>query len=230
MLAQGPETFLEEFPNQLTTLKMVRIPDSGAIKGLYASATEIPWEVFEIWALQLDQTIEEQTRVKPDTISRPSRPYAVIFTGFGHHEYPAMCMSSHAATEFCIWLSKKSGKKYRIPTRAEWEYLASANSEKPEDVAWFWDNAEDTTHKVATRRPNAFGLFDTLGNVAEWTLDSGGKFGISGGSWRTKLADLSPMLWQPFDLKWNEADPQNPKSKWWLANGQHIGLRVVCTK
>jgi formylglycine-generating enzyme required for sulfatase activity len=208
---------------------MVRIPDSEFTKGLYVSATEVPWEVFEIWALQLDQTAEEQTKFKPDALSRPSRPYAVIFTGFGHHEFPANCISSNSAIEFCKWLTTKTGKKYRLPTRMEWEFFAGKQG-GVDEVAWHWDNAEDTTHKVGTKKPNSFGLYDALGNVAEWTTDKDGKFGASGGSWKTKPVDLTTNLWQPFDPKWNEADPQNPKSKWWLANGQHIGIRVVCTK
>jgi formylglycine-generating enzyme required for sulfatase activity len=228
------ETFVESFPSQVTSFKMVRIPDGEnrgtTIKGLYAAQTELPWEVYEIWYLQRDQTIQEQTSVRPETISRPSRPYAVIFTGFGHHEYPAICVSLNSAIEFCKWLSTKTGKSYRLPTRAEWEYLAGAAPSNPDETSWHWDNAEDTTHKVATKKANANGLFDCFGNVAEWTLDKENVHGVAGGSWKTKPADLKPGYWQEYSPKWNEADPQTPKSKWWLANGQFIGLRVVCTK
>ncbi len=227
------ETFTEEFPVQEVSFKMVRIPDGEhkgtQIKGLYASQTEVPFQIYDIWYLQKDQTIEERTTVRPDAISRPSRPYAAIFIGFGHHEFPAICISLNSAQEFCKWLSKKSGKNYRIPTRAEWEYIAGASPANPEETSWHWDNAEDTTHKVASKKPNAFGLFDCFGNVAEWTLDKEAK-GVAGGSWRTKPKDLKQDYWQPETPAWNDADPQTPKSKWWLANGQFIGLRLVCTK
>ena len=83
------ETITEDFPSHGVSFKMVRIPDGEhkgtQIKNLYAAQTELTWEVYEIWYLQRDQTIQEQTSVRPDAISRPSRPYAVIFTGFGHH-------------------------------------------------------------------------------------------------------------------------------------------------
>ena len=232
-ILQQPEGFREEFPAHGVGFKMVRIPDGEhkgtKIKDLYAAQTELTWEVYEVWYLQKDQTIEEQTSVRPDAISRPSRPYAVIFTGFGHHEYPAICVSLNSAQEFCKWLSKKSGKNYRLPTRSEWEYLAGSSPEKPDETSWHWDNAEDTTHKIANKQPNAFGLFDCFGNVAEWTQEKD-EIGVAGGSWKTKPADLKQGYWQASNPLWNEADPQTPKSKWWLANGQFIGLRLVCTK
>jgi hypothetical protein len=84
-------------------MKMIRVPDGEIevggvkkpVKGLYFQETEMPWEIFEIWALRMDQTAEQQA-TGVDAVSRPSKPYAVIFTGFGHHGYPANCMS-HAA-------------------------------------------------------------------------------------------------------------------------------------
>ncbi len=232
-LMQG-ESFTEDFSAYNASFKMVRIPDGEhkgtKITGLYAAATELTWEVYEIWYLQKDQTIQEQTSVRPDAISRPSRPYAVIFTGFGHHEFPAICISLNSAQEFCKWLSKKTGKSYRLPTRAEWEYLADVAPEKPDETSWHWDNADDTTHKVAQKSANKFGLFDCYGNTAEWTLEKDGTAGVAGGSWKTKPAELKQDYWQASTPKWNEADPQTPKSKWWLANGQFIGLRLVCTK
>jgi formylglycine-generating enzyme required for sulfatase activity len=225
-LIQTPEFFVEEFPKHLTSLKMVKIPG----KDLYVSATEVPWEVFDIWVLQQDMTEEERNSKRPETLSRPSRPYAVIFTGFGHHEYPAICMSINSSNEFCKWLSKQTGKKYRLPTKAEWQLFAGAEPANKDETSWHWNNSDDTTHKVATKKPNEFGLYDVYGNVAEWTQEKDGSHGVAGGSWKTDPANLKPTLWDAFSPKWNEADPQNPKSKWWLANGQFIGLRIVCTK
>jgi hypothetical protein len=84
--SQTSKTYTEEFPKHLVSLKMTMLPDgtieSGgknhAIKNLAISTTEIPWEVFEIWALRMDQTTEEQT-TGVDATSRPSKPYAAIF-------------------------------------------------------------------------------------------------------------------------------------------------------
>ena len=69
---------------------------------------------------------------------------------------------------------------YRLPTEAEWEYACRAGAGPDggrqraghlQDVGWFGENAAKTTHPVAQKRPNAWGLYDMLGNVAEWCHD-----------------------------------------------------------
>lgn len=234
------KSFIEKFDGHAVEMKMLRVPDGvievegvkREVKGLFFQETEMPWEVFEIWALRLDQSNEDQA-AGVDAVSRPSKPYAVIFTGFGHHGYPANCVSFNAAEEYCKWLSAKTGKKYRLPTAWEWEYAARATPSKPAPIdatAWYWDNADDLTHKVKSLAANAFGLYDMLGNVSEWALDAQGKPVVCGGSWKDKGDNIHAGFRMPQDDAWNMNDPQNPKSKWWLANGQFIGFRVVCEK
>lgn len=71
---------------------------------------------------------------------------------------------------------QNDGYKYRLPTEAEWEYAARAGTPGPPraslgDYAWFADNSDDESHPVGLKKPNAWGLYDTLGNVREWVED-----------------------------------------------------------
>ena len=90
-------------------------------------------------------------------------------------DLPVASLSWTDAVEFCRKLSQREKSVYRLPTEAEWEYACRAGAEDSsaalDATAWYADDSEATTHGVGTKKPNAWGLFDMLGNVAEWTGD-----------------------------------------------------------
>ena len=115
-----------------------------------------------------------------DIVSSPTTPYTEMSFGMGTDGYPAICMTEHAASKFCQWLSAQTGHYYRLPTEAEWEYACRAGTTgpyscPPEQLADFAvldpEQVRVGYEKVGTKKPNPWGLHDMHGNVMEWVLD-----------------------------------------------------------
>ncbi len=230
-----PTPFWQEIPSAAFKFEMLPIPASadGAIKPFWMSRHEITWEAFDVFIYALDEDDGEVV----DAVTRPSKPYLPPDRGFGHEGFAAISMSHKSAMEFCVWLSARSGRTYRLATEDEWEHACLAGAQGPYsfgdartavDHAWFKTNADRRPHRVGTKKPNAWGLHDMHGNVAEWVVGRDGTMVVKGGAYNDGVEALRAEARVENDPAWNRSDPQIPKSQWWLADGPFIGFRVVC--
>jgi formylglycine-generating enzyme required for sulfatase activity len=95
---------------------------------------------------------------------------------------PVETVNWYNAMEFCTVLSALTGRTFTLPSEAQWEYACRAGNTTLYsfgdsdallgDYAWYWGNSDGRTYPVGTKLPNAWGLYDMMGNVAEWCLDS----------------------------------------------------------
>lgn len=217
---------------------------------------------FEITRDQLDAFLkDENTSLNSDVdaITRPSPQYIDFSYGMGKEGgFPANSMSQQGTLMYCRWLYRKTGVFYRLPTEAEWEYACRAGSttayyfgNDPAELdkyAWFEKNSEDRFHKVGLKLPNAWGLYDMLGNVMEWTLEQYDPAryqsveendpvaaavklrypkALRGGGFTDKADDLRCAKRFHSEPSWNMRDPQIPKSKWWLTDAKSVGFRIL---
>lgn len=229
-LIQSPPLYRESIPGTLVTFDMVLV-SGGQMKPFYIGRTEVTWDLYDVYALGLDNP---PATGGADAIARPSQPYGAPDQGWGHAGYPAIGVTRNAADAFCRWLSTKTGKTYRLPTEAEWAEAAAlaAGSSPPSsarlsELAWHRGNAGGRAHPVGTKVPDAIGLSDLFGNAAEWVAGSEGPAVVRGGSHRDPVSAVGPSARQVQDPSWNERDPQLPKSRWWLSDAPFVGFRIV---
>jgi formylglycine-generating enzyme required for sulfatase activity len=154
------------------------------VRPFWMGRCEVTWDEFDLFWKDKPGGKEDKEPEKPanaDAVTRPTPPYADETFEHGREGHPVLGITHHAAMQYCRWLSLKTGKVYRLPTEAEWEYACRAGTQTayffgndPKllgDYAWFAGNAEDKTHEVGKKKPNPWGLYDMYGNVAEWCLD-----------------------------------------------------------
>lgn len=226
------------------------------ISPFWMGAFEVTHDEFDIFFKDAGTS----QNVNADAITRPSPQYVDLSWDMGREGgFPVNSMQQRTALMYCRWLYQKTGIFYRLPTEAEWEYACRAGSSSKyffgdnendlEKYAWYNKNSKDAYHKAGQLQPNALGLYDMLGNVAEWVLDlydenyfskmndgesdpelkptSRHPHLLKGGSYVDNASELrcaNRTKWLP---DWNKRDPQIPKSKWWLTDAPFAGFRVV---
>lgn len=208
----------------------VGLEPAGQPQRLWMAEKEINWDCYDVFVFGLDDSAPAGD-AGADAITRPSKPYVAMDRGFGHAGFPVISVSFHGASEFCRWLSAKTGRKYRLPTEAEWRAvcaLSDVDAATVGSIAWHRGNARYQTHRIGSKDPDHAGLYDLLGNAAEWCTDADGNPVVMGGSYRDKPDSLGCAARQAPTDAWNASDPQLPKSIWWLADGGFVGFRVVC--
>ena len=217
------KTFEEKLPGTSVSFKMVAIPGGqfkmgSPVDEAYRGRDEGPArdvEVNKFWMAEIEvswteylaffgatgsQGRKEAVEVDEETdgVSGATPPWGAPDQGWGKGTRPAITMSHLAAETYCRWLTQETGRKYRLPTEAEWEYAARAGTQTPyffeglpkdyeadgflkklfgsnteviDKFAISHLNSPSKTQKPESVEANAFGLKNMLGNVAEFCLD-----------------------------------------------------------
>ncbi len=222
------KNFTETVPGSTASIKMVAIPggefmlgspeneplrkeDEGPQKNVkispfFMGEYEVTWDQF--WAFYSETMSEgrtppskiyaNNTREDIDAVSGPTPPFGAPDQGWGMGDRPAITMTHYSAETFCQWLSLKTGKKYRLPTEAEWEYAARGGTSTPyffegnpkkfsnegfmknifkpdttgiHGFTIYANNSSNRSQEPAKVKANPFGLKNMLGNVMEYCSD-----------------------------------------------------------
>jgi formylglycine-generating enzyme required for sulfatase activity/nitrate/TMAO reductase-like tetraheme cytochrome c subunit len=223
-IVDGFHDYTEFIPGTTVSFDMVAIPggtfemgspesepyhraDEGPIHGVTVSPfwmgrVEVTWDEFEAWYRATRAEGRTDTRTTEvagvDALTGATPPYVPPDQGWGKGDRPAITMTYFAAEQYTRWLSAVTGKRYRLPTEAEWEYAARAGATGPyffegdprrlterrfrnrlfgrntavlDSFVVHVGNSSGRTKLPSEVAPNAFGLVNMLGNVREFCID-----------------------------------------------------------
>jgi len=268
------DTFVERISGTPFSFKMKLIPAGVAELGdrkvkaeldaYYIGTHEVTFDEFNCFKEREqdnDSSGQATSAYKADAVTRPTPQYVNLSFGMGERGgFPMVSMTQQGALRYCQWLYQKTGRFYRLPTEAEWEYACRAGTSnvfffgdddsKLGDYAWYYENSDDKYHKVGEKMPNPWGLYDMLGNVAEWTSDEfrdnyyelvaqsnknpwmipqrKHSRTVKGGAYvDDDTKQVSPGYRLKSAPRWQVRDPQIPKSKWWNTDSPYVGFRLV---
>jgi len=219
-----------------------RRPDGGprtsvTVDPFWMGVHEVTWDEYLPFQESVGERFRDGSPKNPrpdhqpvDLISSPTIPYTSMDFGMGLDGYPATSMTTHAALKYCQWLSAQTGRFYRLPTEAEWEYACRAGSttaysfgddaRQLNEYAWHYGNSDEgygmpQYHKPGLKKPNGWGLHDMHGNMTEWVLDQYDPHGYA------RLGPKTPTPWvKPTGSEWGRVvrggswndDPQDLRS------------------
>lgn len=171
----------------------------------FMGEVEVTWN--EFWTFYAETmsegrinplAVKEHNASFPDVISGPTPPFGIPEQGWGSGDRPAITMTHYAAEIYCQWLSQKTGKTYRLPTEAEWEYACRGGTDTPyffegnprrfvnqgirnrlfgadttliNTYVVYEENSSLRTQEPSFVQPNPFGLRNMSGNVMEYCAD-----------------------------------------------------------
>ncbi len=200
-----PQPKVEEVTKQSPTAKPVEIPKKTEQGKIFTNSIGMEFVLIPAGSFQMGSNeYDDEKPVHNVKIDKEfylgkyevtQKQYQAIMgnnpSHFKGENHPVEQVSWNDAQEFIKKLNEKEGKgnKYRLPSEAEWEYAARANTSTKwsfgdnesdlKNYAWYGANSDSKTHEVGQKKPNGFGLFDMHGNVWEWTCSDYEKYSES---------------------------------------------------
>lgn len=153
---------------------------------------------------------------------------------FKGDDRPVDSVSWNDAVEFCRKLSQITGREYRLPTEAEWEYACRAGTSGPyaakvDAMTWYGTNSGSQTHPVGQKQPNGFGLYDMYGNVWEWCQSKYKPYPYNATDGREALQETDVRVMRGGSWQSSASSCRSAYRRRVMSDLSSVGFRVVLT-